>query len=433
MCTDQDVVSFEIPYGEGSLSFELPRDNWLAPVRTGQLSTPIDVADEVRKGLRKPIGSRPLGERIRSGSRVAILCDDYTRPTPAHAIVPSILDELEASGAQPQNIEVIIAGGRHRPMTQEELSHKLGQEVLGRVRVSCHDAHDEEGLAYLGTTRYDVPVWVNRRAAEADILIGVGLVEVHPLAGFAGGPKILCPGAAGRRTINHTHGLGLRTGVSLAQKRGNAFWENSCAVADQVGLDLVVNVVLGSNDECVGAHVGRYVEAQQAAIETFLAANQIVFPCRPDIVVASANPKYHYLDQCLISFFSGAGIVKPAGTCIVAAACPEGLGHGRIGEVQTWSLSREWSSPGEYWVEAAGDECENSPDAMHVYWYLQLREQANLVFVSDGSPASELERSGFRVASGIQMALDEALLRAGPCARVAVVPLGGMAALKVRD
>jgi nickel-dependent lactate racemase len=107
-------------------------------------------------------------------------------------------------------------------MTYGEKITKYGQDICNAFDIYHHDALDDDNLSYLGKSALDVPVYINRLAVEADFLIGVGLVEIHPWAGFAGGPKIICPGIAGKKTINCTHALpATESGVVIGETRGN--------------------------------------------------------------------------------------------------------------------------------------------------------------------------------------------------------------------
>ncbi len=91
------------------------------------------------------------------------MADDNTRPTPTGLILPLLLDELNAAGVPDGAVEVIIALGTHRPMTEAEIELKFGAAVVARVPIRNHDAFDPGELEDLGTTPGGVPVTVNRR------------------------------------------------------------------------------------------------------------------------------------------------------------------------------------------------------------------------------------------------------------------------------
>ena len=81
----------------------------------------------IAHAVRNPIGAPRLRELIRPGERVLLLPDDVTRATPAHRILPYILEELAAAGVPDEDIRVLISLGTHRRMTEAELTAKLGR------------------------------------------------------------------------------------------------------------------------------------------------------------------------------------------------------------------------------------------------------------------------------------------------------------------
>jgi nickel-dependent lactate racemase len=78
--------------------------------------------------------------------------------------------------------------------------------VVARYCVIDNEPQNADALVDLGVASGGVPVLVHRAAAEADLLIATGLVEPHQYAGYSGGRKTVAIGAAGERTIEHTHG-----------------------------------------------------------------------------------------------------------------------------------------------------------------------------------------------------------------------------------
>ena len=59
-----------------------------------------------------------------------------------------------------------------------------------------------------GMLSMEVPVTINRRVLEADLVIVCGPVFPHEVVGFSGGTKYFFPGVSGPEVINFTHWLG---------------------------------------------------------------------------------------------------------------------------------------------------------------------------------------------------------------------------------
>ena len=108
----------------------------------------------------------------------------------------------------------MIALGTHRPMTDDEIRQKVGDEVLSRVRVTQHD-HRTAPLRDLGVTPAGTPIEVNEHLFAADIVIGTGAVVPHHIAGFSAGAKIVQPGVSGAATTAATHMFSARARTPL--------------------------------------------------------------------------------------------------------------------------------------------------------------------------------------------------------------------------
>ena len=105
--------------------------------------------------IRSPIGAARLRELIKPGERVLLLPDDVTRATPAHRILPFILEELAAAGIPDEDVRVLVSLGTHRRMTDAELTAKLSSDVMRRFSVDQPPLgrtgeHVPGGRIYLG-------------------------------------------------------------------------------------------------------------------------------------------------------------------------------------------------------------------------------------------------------------------------------------------
>ena len=76
---------------------EIPNKNIYFMVDRGEAPALKDAGEEIRRGLRNPMGSPPFLEMVKPKDRVLILGDDVTRPTPQDLIIPVLLNELNAA------------------------------------------------------------------------------------------------------------------------------------------------------------------------------------------------------------------------------------------------------------------------------------------------------------------------------------------------
>ena len=166
------ILNVKAWHGDGELELQLP-DTWqlnvLAPDDAEGLAP-----SAVEAALERPIGSPSLGELARDKASALIVVDDLGRPTRADRVIPTLLAMLTRAGVDPDGISFLVATGSHRPLRKEEIRQKLGSDVATRFPVANHDAFAHD-LRHLGTLPSGLPVIVNRRIAEADLVVFNGL------------------------------------------------------------------------------------------------------------------------------------------------------------------------------------------------------------------------------------------------------------------
>jgi len=87
-----------IYYKEKPFEFETPRDwNIVAVASLRDVQGVTDVKGEFRKAINNPVGSKRLDEFVVSTHKVAIISDDYLRPTPTSSMISVLLEELRDS------------------------------------------------------------------------------------------------------------------------------------------------------------------------------------------------------------------------------------------------------------------------------------------------------------------------------------------------
>jgi nickel-dependent lactate racemase len=174
---------------------------------------PIDALRDtdaaIRYAINRPLGSDPLHAKLRPGMKVVIAIDDVSVPLPpmrrpdARERVLSVVLQLLADHAV-DDVEIIIATSIHRRMTAEEVRHVVGDRIFNAYwpdRLYNHDAEDPKGMKVLGTTDHGEVVELNRRAAEADLLIYVS-VNLVPMSG---GHKSVAVGLCGYKSLRAHH------------------------------------------------------------------------------------------------------------------------------------------------------------------------------------------------------------------------------------
>ena len=168
-----------------------------------------DVAAAVRYACNHPLKSDPLHAKLRPGMKVVIAIDDVSVPLPSmrrpdarEQVLTVVLELLADHGVE--DVEIIIATSIHRRMTAAEVRHAVGDRIFGAYwpdRLYNHDAEDPKGMKTLGTTEHGEVVEINRRAAEADLLIYAN-VNMVPMSG---GHKSVAVGLCGYESLRAHH------------------------------------------------------------------------------------------------------------------------------------------------------------------------------------------------------------------------------------
>jgi len=166
------------------------------------------------------------------GRRVLLVIPDQTRTAP----LPLLFDALQRRlGPVVARLDVIIALGTHPPLSAEQIDRLLGvnaenrERLLGRTTVYNHAWNDPAALTTIGTLSraeveevsegrlsLEVPVQINARIRDYDLLLVLGPVFPHEVVGFSGGNKYFFPGISGPDLLNFFHWLGaLITNVGI--------------------------------------------------------------------------------------------------------------------------------------------------------------------------------------------------------------------------
>jgi len=169
-------MSLYINYEGKKIDFSLPK-GWKVISGQDRPSAPVvkDPEAEIARALDHPIGSGRIEELARPGMEVVLLFDDLQRPTPAHLVLPRIMDRLNNAGVPDERIRAVCALGTHHLLSPEQLKTKVGKEASSRLegRLLCHDPHAKDNVI-IGRTHRGTLVEINKYVAFADLIIGVG-------------------------------------------------------------------------------------------------------------------------------------------------------------------------------------------------------------------------------------------------------------------
>ncbi len=341
-----------LAYGDQFLTDFLPDrvlvEGRIVPLKTPEGTPPLpDVAGALVRSLE--ISSTPdltpsLAEWLSSkyrGGDVAVIVDDYARPC-AHQrlLLPGLLDWLLAHGVKRDQIAIIIAAATHRDPKPNEWVYMLGDKLwpAWQDRVFFH--HDREDLEKLGTMPEGTPVELNARAARSEVLISLCDMDYHYFAGVSGGPKHLVPGIAGRTLTTADHlqmfgQLGFAPHVDMGILDGNPVYEYK-RKAVRIILDTLkargtfvyaVVCVLNPAYQVVALEGGDILVVHQRLRHALDKVYEASVPKLADIAIVTARHLGINVYQAGKAINAAARAVKPGGTVVCVAPCPDGFGN----------------------------------------------------------------------------------------------------------
>lgn len=383
------------------------------------------------EALDHPIDCAPLAQWNLQGKTVALLIDDWGRPTPCSEFLPSVIERLRQAGVLPQDITIVTASGMHDPMSGADMERKVGREIYLNYRCVSHDAGDPNMLRFKGVTGLGTPVWVNRYAADADIRLSFGRVFPHIAYGYEGGYKMIVPGIASFETIMRDHALNFSVFSTYSSIRNNPSRKEADAVGRMIGIDMMVGYVMDWDSRPIAAKAGTVDRAFAACVDE---GQRRVWGAvsgeKADITVLSApqesqellsqNPTY-YLGMAL-------NVTKPDGIIIADMKYQEpgrividsiNMHEIPIDQLYLHHERRNWN--------LSAREVQHAVKAIRgAFYYRRIYELCTqtLCFCSETYPMRMIEKWNARRFTSVPEALEAALTAKGASARIHLIPDG---------
>lgn len=324
-------MNVNLAYGRGALSVDLPDERATAVGAVHMPGLP-DAEGAIAAALRNPIGAPPLRRCVQRGQSVAITVGGAARPAPVRAMLSVALNELRH--IPPSDIALIAATGARRA-SAAEIADAFGGDIDANCEVMGHDAYSAAGLTSAGGAFGDIdgiPISLNRRWAESDIRIVVGIAAPHMFAGFSGGPSVVAPGLAGADTIAAMLG-GDDAGHPKARwgvADGNPIYDAARSIARAAGADFGVEATINRTGGITSVYAGDALATHDAA--RGVAARLAMMPVREpfDVVVTSGGgwPLDRSLCAAAGAISAAAQILRRGGTIICVAECAEEMPDG---------------------------------------------------------------------------------------------------------
>jgi nickel-dependent lactate racemase len=416
--------SVRLAYGKTGL--ELPLNRNLADWFVVEPDEPATVGDFdflFKQSIQNPISSPLLIDIISENDQVVIVTSDNTRPVPNRSLIKSLFEQCHI---KPENTTILIGGGSHRPHSPAEISELLGDDIVAGTKTVCHDARNLSTLKYMGTTRGDIPVYINKNYVESDKKIVLGFVEPHFFAGYSGGPKGICPAICGLKTINAFHSFDIigDPNSDYGILEGNPQYAAARDAAQFAPPDYLINVILSSRKETAAIYSGDFLAAHMAATREVgrlaLAPLDRKFPVA--ITTNSGYPLDQNLYQTVKGIWTAARIVQDGGTIVAVSECSKGI-------PEDGEFSRLMSLGGTP-DEILNVLKEREGDTMD-RWQAQKLSMAMKkakIMIFTALNKTSVERCGMKKISDLSKSLGDIIAQYGTRPEVAVLPQGPLSA-----
>lgn len=377
--------------------------------------------------LSHPEGTPPLCDMVSRATRIAILVDDATRPTPVAPILSCVLSAIEKLDFPREGITILTANGTHEPMSREVLAARLGGKVAEEYKVIQHDAWQKDlvPVKIPGDSRM---LRINPIAARADLKVGISSILPHAAAGYGGGPKIVMPGVSNFEFARDHHMKNVMLpGSSPGRTKGNPFHEEVMRAAQAIGLDFSLNCVYDRKGRIHRIIGGSLEAAFERAVQLCRRMLGHRFEEKVDITITSAYPHTHG-HQFFKGMNAAAAVTEKTGAILLLAPISAPISRDFINSFHVLK-ERSKGDPEGYVIDHLKRGVAYLPDKS-VDFNMAMsapfrRKEIRTIIVSPFIPKEEAEIMGLDHAPTVEAGI--AMLReTHPKARVAVFPTGGL-------
>lgn len=398
-----------IPYGGSIVTVDVPEANLAGMVRPNPAPS-TDEGAALRNALANPVGSPPLDGFFDRSAPLVIIVNDAMRPTPTAHVLRHVHDVV----SRMPDVMLIVATGTHRRPTDAELDRILGDlRPFYESRTCVHDARRPDEHRSVGVTSRGNDILLDTRVADATNLLIIGSVEPHYFAGYTGGRKSLLPGVAAFESVERNHAFAMDPASRPGALEGNPVSEDMVDAARLVRDKRIFTImtVLDSEHRICYAAAGDIEGAFASAVGDARSVFEVPVPAEVDVVVAVATPPLDIdLYQSHKALEHGRLALRENGILILVSECREG-----VGERSYIDFLERFDSP-----QAALGVLEESYRFGHhkVAHIADMACRSSIWAVTSLEDPAVLESVFMSPFPSLQNALDEAIARTGPGAKV---------------
>jgi nickel-dependent lactate racemase len=245
-----------------------------------------------------------------ANKRVLVLTPDATRTCPLPMMIRAIQALL---GTKAAKLDFMVALGTHTPLPEKEilklygittqqrqaqfrnslfLNHRWDRPQTFR-RIGYMSAEDVEKVSQ-GRLREKVPIDINKKIYDYDLVVILGPVFPHEVVGFSGGSKYLFPGISGGEFLHFFHWLGaVMTCRQIIGIKDTPVRQLIQRAAEKIDLPIhCIAMVVNPEASLCGLYVGDADRAWSEAAD-LSSKIHIVFKKKPYRIVFGRTPRMY--------------------------------------------------------------------------------------------------------------------------------------------
>lgn len=415
------MTQIKLPYGNGVLPINIPEPFLGEVVSPHCVMAASDPEEVIQTALAKPIGTPPLEQLVKKGQRVSVIIDDITRESPTCLMLPPLLERLLAAGVSRDDISIVIALGTHRPLTETEIIKKTGAAIANEFEIVNIPSRDESQMVYMGMSSNNIPAWVNRAVATADVRIGLGMIAPHMSAGYGGGAKIVLPGVCSSKTVDTFHSREADITVNqLGSLNSPIRTDLEQFVGERVGLDFIVNVILTRENDLYQCVAGHFIEAHRTGVRYTQDVYGVTVAKRYPLVIANAYPGQIDLWQSTKAIWCGEMMTADGGTLVLVTESREGT------SVYPFFLHYVGRDPDELKQELDAGEVQDPKAAATAICIGRMKRRIKFALVSSGLNQKDANAMGFKYYETVKEAIAGELKGPDNNSAIGVLTHGGV-------
>ncbi len=313
-------------YGLGNIVFNLPDSVNIINNLPNKLLERIDdksIENIIHSGLVEQFKEITFAKK-----KIIIIIEDITRPTYLGKIVKIIIEGLIGRGARKSTITIISASGAHRPMNESDFEKKIGSRLASEIKCISNDCESKD-FVYMGKISKEIPLYINKFVAEADLKITVGTIFPHDMTGFSGGAKIILPGVANLESVVELH----RVNKDIFAYGSPEIPEARYSIEEAgkiVGIDFSINLIVNENLEVIRVYTGDFINSQREASTEFFKIYGIAEYQKSDVVISNCYPLGSDLYQVEKGLLPALFFAKENSKILFFSPCEEGVGFHRV-------------------------------------------------------------------------------------------------------